>query len=195
MEALLFVDVTDPAGYVGAVRFERAAALFTIITGEPVSIGYRASERRGPDTAEDWVRPARISGIDLNIEDRVPVTDTTDAWRLITWAGQHGPEVARDLVHRLWRAHFLEGADLADPLVLAGRAGLVGLDILRADEFLAGDELADAVAQQRETALALGANSAPFIALNARHTIEGVHSQDDYVTALKELWSGDQEQS
>ena len=43
MDAIVFADVTDPWAYVGATRFERAAATFTIITGEPVEIVLRAA--------------------------------------------------------------------------------------------------------------------------------------------------------
>ena len=40
MDAIVFADVTDPWAYVGATRFERGAATFTIITGERTMLQY-----------------------------------------------------------------------------------------------------------------------------------------------------------
>ena len=113
VRATLFVDVTDPWSYIGATRFSRAAATYTILTGEPVAITLRAhlvepevvsagrplmaalAERLGgTDQAEllnIWVRgAARITGIDLNFEDAVEA-NSFDAWRLLTWADEAGP--------------------------------------------------------------------------------------------------------
>ena len=151
MDAIVFADVTDPWAYVGATRFERAAATFTIITGEPVEIVLRAALQDIEVAPEDAdVLNARVtaaalkSGIDLNFDDLVPAS-SFDAWRLLTWASEFGPTVQRDLAHELWRAHFLDGADIADPFALASRAALVGLELETAEALLASAEYADAV--------------------------------------------------
>lgn len=172
VNALVFVDVTDAWSYIGAVRFERAAALFTILTGRAVNISYRASDGQAQTDPQDVDRAAMITGIDLNLEEMV-AADSSDAWRLLTWAAASGPDVQRDLLHQLWRAHFLEGADVGDPLVLSGRAALVGLDLELADEVLAGGEFVGEVIQQREMAGALGAEATPFIVIDSHHTQVG----------------------
>lgn len=186
MKAVVFADVTDPWSYVGAVRFERAAALFTILSGEPVEVSYRAATFPEPAPVRDVASAARITGIDLNV-DEVVEADSTDAWRVLTWAEAEGAAVQRELLHQLWRAHFLEGADVADPFVLASRAALVGLELETADALVASEEFADEVSAQRETAAAIGAQAAPFVVIDARHTLAGVHSQDDYLRALQSI--------
>lgn len=186
VKAIVFADVVDAWSYVGAVRFERAAALYTILTGEPVEISYRAASFEVPATADEVAAAARITGIDLDDTEVVPA-DSTDAWRLLTWAEETGAEIQRELLHQLWRAHFLEGADVSDGFVLASRAALAGLELETAEALLASDEMLAEVERQRETARSIGATAAPFVVVEARYTLAGVHSQDDYLKALQSI--------
>ncbi len=186
MDALVFGDFTDVDSYLGAVRFERAVALHSLLTGEAIQIQYRAMTPAESTPADEAVKAAKVTGIDLNVDEIVP-TDTMDAWRLATWASGYGAEAQREFVHQLWKAHFLEGADLGDPLVLTGRAALAGLDLGLAEEILAEVEFLGEVIQQRETAQSLGAAVAPFIVVDGVHTITGLQSQDQYVAALRSM--------
>ena len=212
----MFCDVTDPWSYVGATRFERAAGMFTILVGEPVEVAFRArlldpdapssgrplrevqAERLGGEDKVDLVdaqvtAAARISGIELNLVEAVEA-NSLDAWRLLTWADEAAPGAQRELIHQLWRAHFLEGADVADPLVLASRAALVGLDLETADARRAREEYADAVRTQDETARSLGITQLPYVVVEHRWTLAGPQSQDDYVQALHQIhqeWRSD----
>ncbi|MGH3456623.1 DsbA family oxidoreductase [Aeromicrobium sp.] len=216
MKALVFADVTDPWSYIGATRFERAAATFTIVTGEPVDISLRAmqlepdtpssgrplmealAERLGGEDKAEFLNVqvtagAKITGIELNFAEAVEA-NSFDAWRLLTWAEEAGLGVQRDLAHQLWRAHLLEGADIADPLVLSSRAALVGLDLETTDALLASDEYAAEVRKQDETARSLGIAQLPYVVVETRWILAGVHSQNDYVQALRQIhheWSAD----
>lgn len=218
MKAIVFCDVTDPWSYVGVTRFERAAGMFEILTGEPVQLAFRArllepeasssgrplrearAERLGSEEQVDLVdaqvtAAARISGIELNLVEAVEA-NSLDAWRLLTWADEVTPGAQRELLHQLWRAHLLEGADVADPLALASRAALVGLDLETADALLASDEYADAVRTQDETARSLGVQQLPYVVVEHRWTLAGPQSQDDYVQALHQIhreWRADQD--
>ena len=216
VRAIVFCDVTDPWSYIGVTRLHRAAATFTIITGEPVEISLRARQLEpdepssgrplmealaeklgGADKAElvnvQVTAGAKITGIELNFEEAVQA-NSFDAWRLLTWADEAGPGVQADLAQQLWRAHFLEGADVADPLVLSTRAALVGLDLETADALLASNEYDDAVRTQHRTAEDLGVTQLPYVVVETRWTLAGVHSQNDYVQALHQIhreWSDD----
>jgi predicted DsbA family dithiol-disulfide isomerase len=218
VKALLFVDVTDPWSYIGATRFERAAAMFSILTGEPIEFTLRAfqlepdepSEGRplmdaladrlgGLDKAEfvnvQVTAGAKITGIDLNFDEAVQA-NSFDAWRLLTWADEDGPGVQRDLAHQLWRAYFLEGADIGDSFTLATRAALVGLDLETAEALLASTEYADEVRTQIATANDLGVRQLPYVVVEQSWTLEGVHSQNDYVQALNAIyaeWKADED--
>ncbi|MEV7398595.1 DsbA family protein [Aeromicrobium sp. NPDC092404] len=217
MKVLIFADITDPWSYIGATRFERAAAMFSILTGEPVELTFRAyqldpsapsdgrllmaaaaEELGGADQAElvnvQVTAAARITGIDLNFEEAVRA-NSFDAWRLLTWADESGPGIQRDLAHQLWRAHFLEGADIGDPFALATRAALVGLDLETAEALLASTEYADEVRTQVATGQAIGVTQLPYVVVEQHWTLAGIHSQDDYVQALNQIyleWKADE---
>lgn len=211
MKALLFVDVTDPWSYIGATRFERAAAMFSILTGEPIEFTLRAfqlepdepsvgrplmealAERLGGLDKAEFINVqvtagAKISGIDLNFDEAVQA-NSFDAWRLLTWADENGPGVQRDLAHQLWRAYFLEGADIGDGFTLATRAALVGLELETAEALLASTEYADKVWAQVAGATALGVTRLPYVVIEQQWTLEGVHSQNDYVQALNAIYA------
>ena len=206
MKALIFSDVVCPWCYLGVIRFERAAALHTILTGEPIDISLRAYQLdpdapagavptldyyeqkygdadRAAAVVDQIVAAGKITGIDFNFTEAVR-GNTFDAHRLLTWAEAAGPGVQRELAQELWRAYFLEGADISDHDTLAARAGIVGLDIDRADTILASDEYADEVNLQLDAARAMGIISVPMIVIEGQYAIQGTQSQDDYVQAL-----------
>jgi predicted DsbA family dithiol-disulfide isomerase len=211
VKVIVFADVTDPWSYIGTTRFERGAALFSILTGEPVELTYRAFQLQ-PDEPSDGrllmeamqerlggrdqvelvnaqvTAAARITGIDLNFDEAVQA-NSFDAWRLLTWADESGPGVQRDLAHQLWRAHFLEGADVGDPFTLATRAALVGLELETAEALLASTEYADEVRTQVETGESLGITQLPYVVVEQRWTLAGVQSQNDYVQALSQMYA------
>lgn len=209
MKVLIFSDVVCPWCYLGVTRFERAAALHTIITGEPVEISLRAYQLdpEAPAEAvpvlEAYVKKfgslgeaealiasveaaGKITGIDFNFAEAVR-GNTFAAHRVLTWAGTVGSGVQRDLAHELWRAYFLEGADITDHDTLAARAGSVGLDIDEADQILAAGDFADEVRMQLSTAQEMGVTSVPMIVIGGKFAIEGARSQDDYVQALGKI--------
>lgn len=205
----MFADVTDPWAYIGATRFERAAAMFSILTGEPIEMTFRAFQVE-PDEPNDGrllldamearlgdrdkvelvnvqvAAAARITGIDLNFEEAVQA-NSFDAWRLLTWADESGPGFQRDLAHQLWRGHFLEGADIGDPFTLATRAALVGLELETAEALLASTEYAQEVRTQVETGASLGITQLPYVVVEQQWTLAGIHSQNDYVQALSQI--------
>jgi predicted DsbA family dithiol-disulfide isomerase len=212
MDAIVFADITDPWAYVGATRFERAAATFTIISGEPVEIVLRAALQdievapgdadvlnaggtsrwdAGDDQRGRVTAAALKSGIDLNFDDLVPAS-SFDAWRLLTWASEFGSTTQRDLAQELWRGHFLEGVDIADSFALASRAALVGLDLETAEALLASDEYAEQVKGQSAAAIDVGVRHLPHVVVNATWTLAGIQTQNDYVQALHRIASGAQ---
>ncbi|MET0820323.1 MAG: DsbA family protein [Aeromicrobium sp.] len=194
MKVIVFADVTDPWAYIGSTRFERAAAMFSILTGEPVEMTFRAfqvSVDESDEARASAVAAAKITGIDLDFDDVVEA-DSFDAWRLLTWADEAGPGFQRDLAHQLWRAHFLEGADVSDPFTLATRAALVGLELETAEALLASTEYADEVRTQNETGESLTIASLPYVVVEQRWTLEGIQSQNDYVQALSQMYAEQQ---
>lgn len=210
MKVNVFSDVVCPWCYIGMTRFERAAAAVTLSTGTDIETTLRAyqldpdaessgrplldtlgAKFGGRDQAESMAErvraAARADGLDFDFEAAV-AANTYDAHRLLTWAAEHGGSgVQRNLAHELWRAHFLEGADVADHDTLAARAALVGLDADRVDEVLASGVAGDEVTVQRDTAHDLGIRSVPTFVIDNRWMITGAQPQDAFERALREL--------
>lgn len=204
----VFADIACPWCYIGVTRFERAAASVSLATGTSFEMTFRAYEL-DPDTPSDGmplvdalreshggeadaiVRRVETAGRDDGLEFDFAAAvraNTHDAHRLLTWAAEHaGPGAQRDLMHELWRAHFAEGADVADHDTLAARAGLVGLDLALVDDVLTGGVAADEVRLQRETAVELGIESVPTFVLGDTWVINGTQRQEALERALTEL--------
>ena len=210
MKVQICSDVVCPWCYLGVTRFERAAAAYSIVTGDPVEISLRAYQL-DPDASSvgaplmdamaakfggeanaramlGQVEAAgKITGIDFNFDEAVR-GNTFDAHRLLTWAETTGSAVAqRDFAQELWRGYFLEGADIADHDTLAARAGVAGLDPVAADAILGSEAYAEDVRLQIETARDMGITAVPTILIERRYVIRGAQSQDAYVQALNQI--------
>jgi predicted DsbA family dithiol-disulfide isomerase len=209
MQVQVFSDVACPWCYLGVSRLERAAGLFAIRTGQPVDLLLRAFQL--DPHAPDDPRPLRdvlvqkygesgaeqatsrlaaefaADGLPLDLDAAVQA-NTFDAHRLLTWAETVGGAPTQlALAGELWRAHFAEGADIADSTTLATRAAVVGLDVSAAEQLLASDSLAGEVALQHQTAQDLGIRSVPTVVLERTYVVTGAQTQAAYEQVLREV--------
>lgn len=126
--------------------------------------GDRADQMMGP-VAE---RMAAL-GLTLNPSDRQP--DTTDAHRLMHWAGIEGAQSR--VMAGLLRAFWSEARDIGDPAVLAEIAGATGMDAAMVTRLLATDVDRDTVAARETHARERGINSVPTFIVDNRHAVTG----------------------
>ena len=208
MKVTSFIEIANPWSYIAAVRLERAMGIFTITTGVVPEVKYRAFyPQRRPDVGlplanadfdmdvESLVVAARKSGIEINIEDGV-IADSLAALRLMLWVEmQYGQEVQKLLIDELWRAAFLEGADISDAFVLATRAGMVGLDIEITESFLSSSDFTDEVNLQTAAAVAVGFDKPPLAVVNEKWAIAGLQTQDFYFQSLIDIYQGESDQN
>ena len=73
----MFADVTDPWAYIGATRFERAAAMFSILTGEPIEMTFRAHQVE-PDEPSDGRLLLEAMTERLGDRDKVDLVATSE---------------------------------------------------------------------------------------------------------------------
>lgn len=126
--------------------------------------GDRADQMMGP-VAE---RMAAL-GLTLNPSDRQP--DTTDAHRLMHWAGIEGAQSR--VMAGLLRAFWSEARDIGDPAVLAEIAGATGMDAAMVTRLLTTDADRDTVAARETHARERGINSVPTFIVDNRHAVTG----------------------
>jgi predicted DsbA family dithiol-disulfide isomerase len=197
-------DVACPWCYLGKRRLEHAVSL--VRAEVDVAVRWRPYRLdstippEGIDRAEYLIRkfgsleaigPAhaqletygRAEGIDYRFDLIARSADTTDAHRLIRWAGVENKE--DPVVERLFAAYFSEGRDIGDRSVLASVAADCGLDGARTAERLSTDEDRDAVRAEIEEAYRIGVTGVPCFIVARRYAVVGAHPGESIAAAIR----------
>jgi predicted DsbA family dithiol-disulfide isomerase len=201
MEIELWSDVVCPWCWIGKARLERA--LDETGLRDETTIRMRAfqldpsrprmplldylDERFGTPREQTLVNVARVTGLgaELGLEldyGKAIAAPTLDAHRLVQLAAADGLDPV--LMERLHRAHFAEGADVADRATLARLADEVGVDPDAVARVLSTDELEDVVESDQRGAYALGVQGVPFFVLDGRLGVSGAQPVELFVQAL-----------
>ena len=209
MKLEIWSDIACPWCYVGKRRFERALASFPerdsveVIwrsfeldpnapavqresSTELLARKYRLPLERAAEMNANMTAQGAKEGIEFDF-DRVRMGNTFDAHRLIHFAASHGQR--GEMVERLFRAYFTEGAALGDRDVLVGLAADVGLDGDAARAQLGSGAFAEAVRADEARARAFGITGVPFFAIDERYGISGAQAPEVILGALQQAWS------
>jgi predicted DsbA family dithiol-disulfide isomerase len=125
--------------------------------------------------AADAVR----DGVTLNYE-RAVAADTFEAHRLIASAATFG--LTEAIVERLFRAHFTDGLNIADPAVLERLAAEIGVDRNHA--------AADEVHAELISVRGRGIRSVPRISIDDSPPMVGAQPEKTYFEALQTAGAG-----
>ena len=209
MKLEIWSDIACPWCYVGKRRFERALASFPErdsleITWRSFELDPSAPRVQAGSAAEHLAQKYRLpleraeamnanmsaqgvkEGIEFDFE-RLRMGNTFDAHRLIHFAASEGRRT--EMVERLFRAYFTEGAALGDRDVLGALAAEVGLDADAARSALESGAFADAVRADEDRARGFGITGVPFFAIDERYGISGAQSPEVILGALQQAWS------
>ena len=121
-------------------------------------------------------------GLEMDHEHAISV-DTGLAHQAIQFARRSGHDV--ELVRRLHRAHFTDGADLSDRGVLVHAAGDVGLDEHAVASALETGAFAQGVLADRQEAERIGMCGVPFFVFGRRFALSGAQPVDAMVMAIE----------
>jgi len=136
---------------------------------------YIATKFGGPQRAKEIYARVANAGARAGIRfdfDRIAVQpNTLNAHRLIHHAGLGGKQDA--VAEALFRAYFLEGADLSRDDKLADIAARAGVDRNEIDAYLASDEDEALIEDQDQHARSLGVEGVPFFIFNRRYSVSG----------------------
>lgn len=195
-------DVMCPWCFIGKRRLERAAELVEV----PLDIHWRpfqldptlpaeGKDRQlyldekfgGPDRARaiyERIREAgEADGIAFAFEEIRRSPNTLDCHRLIRWARRDGLQDA--VVERLFKAYFLESADLTRRETLVEIAGACGMDAALVSELLSGDaDLAETRAEI-ETAQRIGVTGVPCFIIDGKYAVMGAESPQALAGAIR----------
>ena len=209
MKVEIWSDIACPWCYVGKRRLERALEQFehrdsldivwrsfeldpsapAVQPGrqsELLARKYRVSMEKAEAMNANMAAAGAQEGIDFRF-DRVTVGNTFDAHRLIHFAAGEGKRA--EMVERLFRAYFAEGAGLGGRETLVRLAEEVGLDPGAVHTALASGAFADEVRADEDRARSFGISGVPFFAIDERYGISGAQPPELLLQALQQAWS------
>jgi len=144
---------------------------------------------RGPEVYSRVAAAGRTVDIPFAF-DRIAVQpNTLDAHRLLAYAEQEGRQDA--LAEILFKAYFIEGANLTDREALADAAASAGLDREAAARFLAGDEGSELIRNADVEARSAGIGGVPFFIFNRRIGVSGAQDAEVLLQAMEQARAGE----
>jgi len=127
-------------------------------------------------------------GLDLQFEKISVQPNTVNAHRLLHHAGELGKQDA--VAEALFRAYFVEGANLTDNAVLADYAAQAGLDRDMTLKYLQSGADADVVAAADEEARRVGIGGVPFFIFGRTIGVSGAQDPDTLLQAMQQARAG-----
>ncbi|MTI72525.1 DsbA family oxidoreductase [Stenotrophomonas acidaminiphila] len=203
----IWSDVVCPWCWIGKHRFQRALALmgdkapqvevrwhpFLLDPGAdatpvPLREAYAAKFGGAERTAQMLAQTqstARAEGLPMDFDRGQVRVTTLPAHRLLWLAGREGVQDA--VGEALFRAHFEQGRNLADPQVLAEAAAAGGIPAARVEALLASDEGLAEVRAGLGQAQALGIQSVPTFVINGRYAVQGAQPPEVFMQVLEKV--------
>ncbi|MBI2314304.1 MAG: DsbA family oxidoreductase [Betaproteobacteria bacterium] len=205
LEIEVISDVVCPWCFIGKRRLEAALARYAEVhpAAETPRVLWKPFQlnpglpESGMDRAEYVTRkfgaqgPAFYAGVaavgkSLGIEfafDRIArQPNTVAAHSLIALAHDHGRQ--DEIVEALFRAYFLDGADLTRSEVLSGIVFAAGLPLDAVTACLADPQARRRVEQENAWAQAIGVTGVPFFVINRRFAGSGAQEPEFLLQAL-----------
>jgi predicted DsbA family dithiol-disulfide isomerase len=112
--------------------------------------------------------------------------NTFAAHRLLTAAFEDGAVVQRDLADGLFRAYWVDGADIGDPEVLIGIARGAGMTADRARDALTSDQSATTAREEERQAREAGIRAVPTFVIDGRFALTGAQPPTALVQAVRQ---------
>jgi predicted DsbA family dithiol-disulfide isomerase len=207
MKIDIWSDVVCPWCWIGKHRFQQGVALlgddapeievhwhpFQLdpdagTTPVPLREAYVAKFGSAVRTAQilsQTQTTARAEGLPMDFDQGQVRVTTLPAHRLLWLAGREGVQEA--VGEALFRAHFVEGRNLADTRTLIAAAAAGGIPAERVSALLAGEEGLQEIQAQLAQAQALGIQSVPTFVVNDRYAIQGAQPPEAFAQALRQI--------
>jgi predicted DsbA family dithiol-disulfide isomerase len=133
---------------------------------------------------------SRVAGVGATVGipfdfDRIEVQpNTLAAHRLLYYAEQNGKQ--DEVSEELFRAYFIEGANLTDTDTLAGVAGRAGLERGAVAAYLSSDADRELIAAADVDARNAGIGGVPFFIFNRKIGVSGAQDPDVLLDAMEQ---------
>jgi predicted DsbA family dithiol-disulfide isomerase len=148
----------------------------------------------GPGHSHSYARVASV-GREVGIEfafDRITVQpNTLNAHRLMIYGAKQGRE--DEVAENLFRAYFLEGANLTDQAALARVGERAGLDRTALVAYLASEDGREEVLRADLEARQAGIHGVPCFIFNRRTTVSGAQAPETLLQAMLDAGTREEE--
>lgn len=128
---------------------------------------------------------AEAAGLEIDLAAIARTPDTTDAHRLIHWAGLEGRQTP--VVSFLFDAYFRHGRDIGDGAVLAELGAQAGMDGEMVARLLATEADRDLIESRDAHARARGVGSVPTFVVAEHHVVPGAQPVELWLQVIDEL--------
>lgn len=169
-------DFSSPYGYVASELIDDVAARHGRgVNWHPILLGpiFKAVGTapltmlpiKGEYSRHDFARMARYHKVPFRLPEKFPV-GTQVAARAFYLIQDADPARARDFAHRVFRAYYAEGRDVADPAVVMALAAAAGADPAAIAEPLKGEAVKERVKGEVEAAMRAGVFGSPHFVVD-----------------------------
>src|SRR5690606_15351511 len=169
-----YFDFSSPYGYFGSTAIEALAARHgRKVRWHPILLGLVFRETgagplvtvplKGEYARHDFHRTASLNGIDFNMPDPFPVATGAPARAMLWVRAEHGDEKAVAFAKAVYRAYFVDNADIsnADNVIKVGSA--MGLDATALAAGLNSPEIREQLKADTHAAMKRGVFGSPFV--------------------------------
>lgn len=214
MRIIFWSDFNCPNSYIGLHRLKQAVdeldievewqmkpfelypTLFSTPTGSIITqimIKYGLTPEMAEERIIETEKIALKDGLEINYTD-INLTSSRDAHRLAKYVQNNHPEIALDVILKIYEANFVENRIISDFNVLAEIASQVGLDDNEITDFLESDSYDFEVRIDEEDALVMGVESIPLYFLNVSDEqliVPGAFEKEDFKISITDLINGE----
>lgn len=139
---------------------------------------------RGPEAYARVAAAGASVGLPMAFEKILVQPNTLEAHRLLNYAEQNARQ--DEMAEALFKAYFVDGADLTDSAVLADLAASAGLDRDAVVAYLASDADRDLIAQADVEARTAGIGGVPFFIFNRKVGVSGAQEPGTLLQAMEQ---------
>lgn len=206
MKIEIWSDIACLFCYIGKAHFEKALELSPY--ANQIDVEYRAyqldpqmkfkpgqslfsylSQRKGMSEAQVHQMTDRIvmmatqTGLSINFDINIPA-NTLDAHRLIKLAGRERQQ--NSVLQSLFEAHFSNGQNIEDPMVLQSIGEKCGLNTHEIKKLLDNQLYDDEVKADIDQGKQFGVSGVPFFVFDRKYIISGAQPVDAFSNAIRQ---------
>ena len=194
-----YFDFISPFGYFASLRIDALAARHgRRVLWHPMLLGVSVMKvmglkplldtpLKGPYTARDVRRYARLHGITLGRATDAPMMNPLTTGRAFAWASRHHPDAAKALAQAMLHAYWHDGLDLSEPAALLSIAlpadVLATFSVAQLVVAAQSDEAAQLLRDEVDASLKAGVFGSPTVAVDSE-IFWGVDKLDQVETWL-----------